>query len=320
MNMSSIRSARMTKRYVSGLAVCTLLVSSLRATAQSQPAHATFGSPEEAVKSLLEATKAKDKAALERIFGPAAKELASGDEAADAADLAEFSAALAAAHELVKIGDDKVTVMVGKQRHPFAIPLVRQDGKWLFDTAAGKEELLNRRIGENELGAISVCRGYAVAQFEYFSEDRDGDNVMEYAQRVASTPGTKDGLYWETKPDEVPSPMGELAAQARAEGYLKKEDAKVNQPRPYHGYIYKILTRQGEQAPGGKYDYIINGNMVAGFALIAFPVSYDDSGVMTFVINSNGRVYQKDLGEKTGEIAGAMDAYNVDATWTLVKD
>ncbi len=318
--MSSESSRRVPAVFVLLIAAGVLFGWTSAARAQSQPSGTQFASPEEAIKALLEATKSKDKEALERIFGPAVKDLVSGDEVSDAAEVQEFAAALAAAHEFVREGDDKVIVAIGKQKHPFAIPIVRRDGKWSFDTEAGKEEVLNRRVGENELGAIRVCRGIVSAQFEYFSEDRDGDHVLEYAQRLASTAGQKDGLFWETKPDAPLSPLGPLIAQARADGYSRKSGPDGDKPQPYQGYVYKTLTRQGERAPGGKHDYVINGNMVAGFALVAYPVDYGASGVMTFVVNSNGKVQQKDLGEKTAELAGAMDAYDADASWTLVKD
>lgn len=279
----------------------------------------TFASPDDAVKALLEATKTKDRAGLAKIFGPAVKDLLSGDDVQDAADFDEFAANLAEQNKIVPDGDDRATLEIGVEKLPFAIPLVRKDGKWFFDTEAGKEEILNRRIGENELGAIRVCRGYVAAQFQYFSEDRDGDDLLEFAPRFASTPGKRDGLYWDTKPDEALSPLGPAVAEARSEGYMKKDD-KSEKPRPYHGYVYKILTRQGAGAPGGAFDYMINGNMVAGFAMIAYPVDWQSSGVMTFQVSANGKVYQKDLGEKAGEAVAKIEAFDLDPSWTLVKD
>lgn len=281
---------------------------------------ARFESPEAAVKALVDATKSGEKGALTTIFGAIASELLSGDEVQDKADVERFAARLNHAHKLVKNEDGTMTLLVGRTGHPFAIPLAQKDGKWFFDTAAGKEEILNRRIGDNELRTIAVCRAYVVAQREYASEDRDGDDVLEFAQKVHSTPGQKDGLYWETADDEDPSPLGPLIAEAAAEGYGKNGGSADGGRRPYHGYLYKILTRQGEKAPGGKMDYVINGNMVAGFALVAYPVTWHASGVMTFLVGANGKVYQKDLGEKTAEIAAAMDAYEIDSSWTLVKD
>lgn len=289
-------------------------------TAQSQTTQqAMYSSPDEAVQALKAACEAKDRDAVQKVFGPALNELCSGDEVQDKADFEQFAKHLAEQHKIVPDGEDRATLEVGVAGHPFAIPLVRKNGKWFFDTAAGKEEVLNRRVGDNELGAIRVCRGYVVAQLEYFSQDRDGDDVLEYAQNFASSPGKHDGLYWETKPEEPLSPLGPAVAQARAEGY-KKDDAQPNKPQPYHGYVYRILTGQAGKSAGGAFDYVINGNMVAGFAMVAYPVQWQDSGVMTFLVNSNGKVYQKDLGEKTPEIAGAMKAYEIDSTWTLVQD
>jgi hypothetical protein len=285
-----------------------------------------FDSPESALKALLEATKARDQAQLRRIFGTEAKELSSGDEQQDQADLEEFAANLATASKLVPESDERVILQVGPNAYPFPIPIVRKDGKWYFDTPAGEEELLNRRIGENEIKTIAVCRGYAAAQRDYYARDWDEDGVIEYAQRIASTPGKKDGLYWQTPEGEPPSPLGPLVAEAHAEGYAATQPTTppttqaAGMRRPYHGYIYKILKRQGERAPGGKFEYVINGHMVAGFALVAWPANWGKSGVMTFVVNTNGKVYEKDLGEKTAEIAAQMDTYDPDDTWRLSQE
>jgi hypothetical protein len=298
-------------------------------TAQAQTAEQLrFGSPEDALKALREATKSKDHPQLRKILGVDAKELASGDEVQDQADLDEFAKNLAAAAKLVPEGEDKVILHVGPTAYPFPVPLVRKGGQWYFDTPAGEDEMLNRRIGEDELKAIAVCRGYVEAQRDYHAQDWDDDGVIEYAQRIASTPGKKDGLYWETKDDEPASPLGPMVAEAQAEGYGKATTQPTTQatsqpaagPRPYHGYYYKILTRQGEHAPVGKYDYVINGHMVGGFALIAWPSAWGKSGVMTFVVNTNGKVYQKNLGEKTETLAKGTTEYDPDDTWKLVKD
>ena len=306
--------------FAGGVLLCAG-ASAVRAQASDQ---LRFDTPEDAMKALLEATKAKDRPQMRKIFGVEPGELASGDEVQDQADLDQFAKHLAAAAKLVKEGDDRVILQVGPEAYPFPVPLVRKDGKWYFDTPAGKEEILNRRIGENEIKAMAVCRGYAAAQREYHSQDWNGDGVVEYAQRLASTPGKKDGLYWETSEDEPPSPLGPMVAEAQAEGYGKATSRLTTQPstgpRPYHGYCYKVLMRQGPHAPGGKFDYVINGHMVAGFALVAWPVDYDSSGVMTFILNTNGKLYQKDLGEKTAEIARDMTEYDPDETWALVKD
>jgi hypothetical protein len=317
-------------------AAITGLVGSLLAwapvpTVQAQTSdQLRFGSPEDALKALQEATKSKDHPQLRKILGVEAKELASGDEVQDRTDLDEFAKNLAAAAKLVPEGDDRVILHVGPMGYPFPVPLVRAEGKWYFDTPAGEEEMLNRRIGENELKAIAVCRGCVEAQRDYYDQDWDDDGVMEYAQRIGSTPGKKDGLYWETKDDEPTSPLGPMIAEAQAEGYghgkattqptTQATSQPAAGPRPYHGYHYKILKQQGEHAPGGKHDYVINGHMVAGFAFVAWPATWGKSGVMTFVVNSNGKVYQKDLGEKTAELAKAITEYDPDDTWSLVKD
>jgi hypothetical protein len=279
-----------------------------------------FSSPEDAMKALVEAVKAKDKSALDQIFGAAAKELLSGDEVQDAAEFEAFTKHVAEKANLAKESDSKVTLYVGNENWPFPIPIVRKDGQWFFDIAAGKEEILNRRIGENELITILVCRTYVKAQREYAIKDWNGDGVLAYAQKLRSDPGKKNGLFWRAAPGEEVSPFGELVAQARMEGYKKGKSIFKEQPTPFHGYFFKILTRQGKNAPGGKYNYIINGNMVGGFALVACPSNWGKSGVMTFIVNQQGKVYQKNLGPNTTKIAQEMKSYNPDKTWTPVKE
>jgi hypothetical protein len=289
------------------------------AAAPAQPQEA-FSSPEEAVKALQQATAAHDKAALRKIFGPALKDLISNDEVQNANDFTAFAKSLAEMTRLNREGDSKATLALGRDSWPYPIPIVKKDGKWFFDTAAGREEILNRRIGENELNAIGVCRAYVLAQREYASVDRNNDDILQYAQHFKSSPGTRDGLYWHAADDEEPSPFGPLMAQARSEGYGRKDKPKVEKRSPYHGYYFKILTKQGDKAPGGKYDYIINGHMVAGFALVAWPADYGSGGIMTFIVNQRGKVYQKDLGPKTPELGEEITEYNPDETWTLVSD
>ncbi len=279
-----------------------------------------FSSPEDAMKALVEAVKTKDKSALDQIFGAAAKELLSGDEVQDAAEFEAFTKHVAEKANLVKESDSKVTLYVGNENWPFPIPIVRKDGQWFFDTLAGREEILNRRIGENELINILVCRTYVKAQREYAIKDWNGDGVLAYAQKLRSDPGKKNGLFWRAAPGEEVSPLGELVAQARMEGYKKGKSLFKEQPTPFHGYYFKILTRQGKNAPGGKYNYVINGNMVGGFALAAFPSNWGKSGVMTFIVNQQGKVYQKNLGPNTVKIAQQMKEYNPDKTWTPVKE
>jgi len=294
----------------------------------------SFSSADDALQALVSAAKEKDRTALAKIFGPEYDRLLTGDEVEDNKDLDEFASASSESAQLQKVNDAKYTVMIGHDNWPMPIPLVQRDGKWLFDTKAGLEETLNRRIGENELSAITTSRAYAVAQWEYYTEgDWDHDSVAEYAQKLFSSPGRHDGLYWETSEDDKPSPLGKLVAAARAEGYGPKAEAPdaagkggsaqkevVSEERtPYHGYYFKILTRQGAAAPGGKYSYLINGNMIAGYALVAYPSKWGSSGVMSFIINQQGRVYQKNLGANTAKIASAMTEYNPDPSWKLVE-
>lgn len=295
-----------------------LLCGSL-AWAQSPDAAMRYSSPDEALAALLAAAKAKDTAALTMVFGPEIKELLSGDAVQDATELENFSRRLQSGAEFESDGDDAMVLNVGADRFPFPVPLIKEEGKWYFDTDEGKEEILNRRVGENELRTIRVCNGYVAAQREYCALDRDGDAVLEYAQRLASTVGKQDGLYWETKDPEPPSPLGPLVAEARSEGYAKNKDKQGSGPSPYFGYLFKVLTKQGSKAPGGKYDYIINENMVAGFALVAWPVDWGNSGVMTFVVGPNGLVLEKDLGEKTAEVVAKMDSFDPDETWAAAE-
>jgi hypothetical protein len=279
-----------------------------------------FSSPEDAMKALVDAVRAKDRSALDQIFGTAAKELLSGDEVQDAAEFEAFTRHMAEKADLVKDSDSKVTLYVGNEEWPFPIPIVRKGDRWFFDTAAGREEILNRRVGENELITIQVCRTYVKAQREYAIKDWNGDGVVAYAQKLRSDPGKKNGLFWRAAPGEELSPLGELVAQARMEGYKRGKSLFKEQPTPFHGYYFKILTRQGRNAPGGKYNYVINGNMVAGFALVAFPSNWGKSGVMTFIVNQQGKVYQKNFGPNTVKIAQQMKEFDPDKTWTPVKE
>jgi hypothetical protein len=299
------------------------------------PAQSTYSSPDDAMQALIAAAKAKDRAALAEIFGPDHEQLLSGDEVEDTNDLDDFAEAVTESAQLQKVSDSKYTVVVGKNNYPMPIPIVQKNGKWFFDTKAGLDEVLNRRIGENELSAINTCRAYAIAQWEYYTEgDWDHDGVAEYAQKFISSPGQHNGLYWETAEDEKPSPLGKLVAAAREEGYSPKprssagpdkaakpaseKEAPAHPRVPFHGYYFKTLKRQGPHAAGGKYSYVINGNMIAGYALIAYPDKWGNSGVMTFIINQQGRVYQKNLGPDTARIAAAITEYDPAPTWKLV--
>jgi hypothetical protein len=278
----------------------------------------TFKSPEEAVKTLAEAVKGNDTKELLAIFGPAGKELIfSGDEVADKTGRERFIKAYEEMNKLVNENDAKVILHVGNGDWPFPIPVVKKGEYWLFDTMAGREEILNRRIGRNELNAIQVCLAYVDAQREYVMKDRDGDKLLEYAQKFVSEKGKKNGLYWETKEDEPQSPLGPLIAKAAKEGYTGKKPG--GKRSPYHGYYYKILKSQGKNAPGGEYDYVVNGKMVGGFALVAYPAEYGDSGIMTFIVNQDGVVYEKNLGKETEKIAAAMKKFDPDKTWKKVE-
>jgi len=276
----------------------------------------TFASPEEAVKALVDAAKSENQEELMAIFGPAGREvLSSGDAVDDKAVKEQFLKAYEVKHALIREGDAKAVLQIGTEEWPFPIPLVKKNQQWLFDTKKGKEEMNYRRIGRNELSTIQACLAYVDAQREYAAKDRDGDGLFEYAQKFWSTPGKKDGLYWEAKPGEEESPLGDFAARATGEGYKKTS----NKPVPYHGYFFKILKAQGRNAPGGAYDYIVNGRMIGGFGMVAHPANYGVSGVMTFVVNHDGIVYEKNLGKDTTKIARAMKLFNPDKTWKKVE-
>jgi len=271
-----------------------------------------FGAPEEAMKALADAAQAGDLKGMIAILGPEGEDIiSSGDAVADKNTLAQFVKAYQETVYFVKEKGDRVSVIMGNDYWPFPIPIVKKGEGWVFDTKEGREEVLNRRLGRNELNAIQACSAYVDAQREYASTDRERDGIIQYAQKVWSDPYRRNGLYWEATEGEVPSPLGPLAAEAAAEGYRRAAD----KPKPFHGYYYKILKGQGKSAPGGAYQYVINGHMVAGFALVAWPAEYNVSGVMTFIVNQNGTVYQKDLGPKTAEIAKTMTLYNPDRTW-----
>ncbi len=274
----------------------------------------TFKSPGEAVKALSDAVKGNDEKGLLTIFGPAGKELiSSGDEVADQAGRGRFVKAYEEMNKLVNENDEKIIFHVGSEDWPFPIPLVKKGENWFFDTMAGKEEILNRRIGRNELNAIQVCLAYVDAQREYVLKDRDGNRLLEYAQKFISSKGKKNGLYWEVKEGEKLSPLGPLVAKAAKEGYIGRKP--VGKHTPYHGYYYKILKAQGKNAPGGEYDYIVKEKMIGGFASVAYPAEYGNSGVMTFIVNHDGVVYEKDLGKETEKIATAMKKFDPDKTW-----
>ncbi len=277
----------------------------------------SFKSPEEAFRGLVAAAKGNDTKELLAIFGPAGKELiSSGDEVADKVWRDRFVKAYEERNKLVSENETKIILRVGNGEWPYPIPVVKRGEEWFFDTQAGKEEILNRRIGRNELNAIQVCLAYVDAQREYIMEDRDENKLLEYAQRLISREGEKNGLYWEAKEGEQQSPLGPLIAKAAVEGYTGKRP--VGKRTPYHGYYYRILKAQGKNARGGEYDYVVDGKMIGGFALVAYPDEYGNSGVMTFIVNQDGVVYQKDLGKDTAKIAAAMKKFDPDKTWKKV--
>jgi hypothetical protein len=282
----------------------------------SNPALAqqSFATPEEAIKALQAATAAHDRSALHEIFGPSYDQLLTGDAAQDARNADEFAAALARTCKPVPDGEDKIMLEVGTNGWPMPIPLVKANGQWHFDTAAGKEEIIARHIGKDELHAIGVCRAYVKAQQDYASQDAGPNGT--YALKFKSAPGKRDGLYWAAGVNESPSPFGSVLAEAQADGYVSDPDTA---PPPFHGYYFRILTRQGPAAPGGKKNYMSEGMLAGGFALVAYPARWDVSGIMTFIVNQDGNVYERNLGEKTSRIARRMKEYNPDADWSPVE-
>ena len=281
----------------------------------AQPKQKTFETPEAAVEALVKALRDDNEKELLAIFGPGSETLiSSGDKVDDREREEEFVRLYGEQNRLETAGDKKLIVHVGKNDWPFPIPIVKVGESWRFDTKQGKEEILNRRIGENELDTIQTCLAIVDAQREYATMDRDGDGLLEYAQKFAEHKGKTDGLYWEVKPGEKPSPLGPLVAKARGEGYAKGE-----KPAPYNGYFFRILTAQGKSAKGGAYSYLVKGKMVGGFALVAYPATYAASGVKTFIVNHEGVVYEKDLGPKDGKLAKSMKEFNPDKTWEKVK-
>lgn len=290
-----------------------LLASALLLPLPAGAQQTTFPTPEAGVDELVRALQANDEAAINRLFGERYRNLVlTGDPAYDTSLRETATRALATRKRLEEVGPDRRILRMGAQDWPFAIPLVREGGTWRFASEQGVEELLNRRIGYNERNAIYVLRSIVDAQKQYAEADRDGDGVLQYAAKLASTPGKHDGLYWpaDTAKGEEPSPLGPLvaASSSRLEGHTAGE--------PYAGYRFRMLTQQGAGAPGGAYSYMINGRMLAGFAAIATPAEYGKTGVMTFIVNHNGKVYQRNLGAKPPVI----NSFNPVAGWTEVED
>lgn len=275
-----------------------------------------FISPQEAVNALVTAVQDNKDAELVAIFGPDSEDLIfSGDRVADQKGKERFFRVYEEKNSLNYESDIKVLLHIGNQDYAFPIPIVQEENAWFFDTQAGKEEILNRRIGRNELHTIEVLHAYADAQREYAALDCSRSDCPEFAQRLTSTKGKKDGLYWETKEGEKESPFGPLIAKASEEGYVIDTD----NPEPFNGYYFKILKAQGKYANGGPFDYVVNDKMILGFALVAYPAKYGASGIMTFIVNQEGEIYEKDLGENTAE-AAAMTEYDPDSTWKKYEE
>lgn len=297
------------------LGLAFLLAGPLASVAAEQK---TFATPEAAVDALLIALKANDEPALIALFGEQHKHLiTTGDAASETDTRARAAAQLQMFRYLSQQGPDpdRRVLLMGAQAWPMPIPLVRETGAWRFATEIGAEEIINRRVGVNELNAIIVLRAYVDAQRQFASRDRLGDGVLQYARMIASTPGKQDGLYWRADPakGEEASPFGPLLAADDVDRKTRKAGD------PYHGYHFRILTRQGQYAPGGAYDYVINGRMIAGFAMVAYPHAHGDSGVMTFIVSHNGKVYERNLGPETESIVAQMTSFNPGPDWKAVE-
>ncbi len=299
-------------RVLLSCALSLLVVVMFRGTAPAaQAKQKTFETPEAAVGALVQALRDNSKKELLALFGPGSETLiSSGDKVEDREQSAKFIRHYDEKNSLENAGDRKIILHVGNNDWPFPIPVVKTGTEWRFDTRLGKEEILSRRIGRNELAAIQTCMAVVDAEQEYATRDREGDGLLKYAQKFHSSKGKMDGLYWETAPGEKPSPLGPFMAKAQSEGYRKEE-----KPAPYNGYFFRILTAQGKDVHGGAYSYLVKGKMVGGFALVAYPASYGASGVKTFIVNHEGVVYEKDLGPNTAKMAKSMKEFNPDKTW-----
>ncbi len=284
-------------------------------TKKSPHPQRTFATPEDAAGALVEAFRSEDPKQIHAVLGPGSgKLIRSGDPVEDAARRARFIAAYDKAVKFESVGDGKATLLIGPEEWPFPFPLLQTAAGWRFDVKSGAEEILNRRIGRNERSAIQVCLAYVDAQREYAMKDRDDNGLLEYAQKLISTPGMRDGLYWAAGDGEPQSPLGPLSTRAKQQGYGDFGGA------PYHGYFYRILTGQGAHASGGAYDYFVDGKMIGGFALVAYPARWGASGVMTFVCSHAGVVYEKNLGKRTTAIAEAITLYDPDSTWKRAEE
>jgi Protein of unknown function (DUF2950) len=300
------------------LILLSLIISLAACSKSDKPSYRVFASPDDAGNGLLDAAKSGDQNAVLAVFGPESKEIIfSSDAVQDKTRIDAFVQAYGAMHRWRKMPDDAQVLLIGADNFAFPIPLKKNGaGQWFFDAAAGKDEILARRIGRNELAVIDVCGALADAQAEYFSQAHEGKTTKQYALKFISDPGTQNGLYWESPEGQPKSPLGPLVAFATGEGY----SAKPNSHTPFHGYYFHMLTKQGSHAPGGAKDYVVNGKMVGGFAFVAYPAEYGNSGVMTFLINQDGVLLQKDLGKTTAETATAMSEFEPDTSWSVVQE
>ena len=310
------RSARYALRlFAAAVLVMTFIFGGINAGAAVK--QKGFATPEEAVNAFAAAMRSNDEKELLSIFGAAGKELiSSGDPVRDKNRREKFVSDYDRKNRIAPEGS-RMVLIVGEKDWPFPIPLVKRADQWFFDTKAGKEEILNRRVGENELSTIQTLLAVVDAQREYAMHDRDNDGIREYAENFGSDPGKRNGLYWKTNPGEEPSPLGELVADARAEGYTRTGPQQG--PIPFHGYYFRMLKKQGKHASGGAFDYTVKNKMIGGFAVVAYPAAYGSSGVMTFMVNHEGVVYQKDLGKDTAKAAKAMASFDPDKTWRKVE-
>jgi Protein of unknown function (DUF2950) len=300
------------------LALIIPLAACKKSDQSDKPSIGMFDSPDDASNALLTAAKSGDENAILAIFGPGSKEIIfSGDAVQDKDAASAFVAGYGMMHRWRKMPDGGQILVIGPDNFPFPIPLKKNaEGKWFFDTAAGKDEVLNRRIGRNELAIIEVCGAVAEAQAEYFAHPHDGEKTKQYALKFVSDPGKQDGLYWKPADGQPPSPLGPLAASAASEGYSAKPEGHT----AFHGYYFRMLKGQTDKAPGGARDYIVNGKMIGGFAFVAYPADYGNSGMMTFIISQDGVLLQKDLGKTTAETANAMTLFDPDPGWVIVVE
>lgn len=319
--MSALRPVRMALPLARRLTrACALLALMALAhdPAGADVVQADFATPEDAAAALIAGARAGDEAQLLRTLGPDGQRLIhSPDPVAEREGRMRLVAAYDKAHRIQTGADGRATLVVGTEDWPMPIPLVRSGGRWRFDTEASVQKIIDRRVGRNELNVIDVCRAFVTAQREYAASDRLGDGQRQYASRFESSGARHDGLYWETAPGEAPSPLGPLIARARAQGYTGQSEAGAR--APFHGYYFRILLRQGPHAPGGAREYMVGQRMTGGFALLAYPAEWGDTGIMTFIVNQEGIVFEKNLGPETARLAGAIESYDPDRSWHVAQ-